>query len=120
MAPIRFYSTYTADTTASTQNKVYGVTYEPKYISFTFTGWCNPNNNNNYTNLDSIYHPNYPDAGCDITTKEVWAKIMRFSKPTKPPTIPGGGFLGGDGGDATGDTSSEDIEAPTTPGFTTG
>lgn len=120
LAPIRFYSTYTADTSDSTQSKVYGATYEPKYISFTFTGWCNPNNNSKYTNFDSIYHPSFPDAGCDITSKDVWAKIMRFEKPTKTPTIPGGGFLGGDGGDATGDTSSEDIATPTTPGFTTG
>ena len=120
LAPIRFYSTYTADTKDDCQIKVYGATYEPKYINFTFTGWCNTNNSNNYMSLDSIYHPNYPDAGCDITTKEVWAKIMRFSKPTKPPTIPGGGFLGGDGGDGTGDTSSEDILPSTTPGFTTG
>ena len=120
LAPIRFYSTYTADTTDSTQRKVYGATYEPKYISFTFTGWCNPKNNSSYTNFDTIYHPSFPDAGCDITSKEVWAKIMRFSKPTTSPTIPGGGFLGGDGGDGTGDTSSENIEIPTIHGFTTG
>ena len=117
LAPIRFYSTYTADTTDSTQSKVYGVTYNPKYINFTFTGWCNPNNNSQYTNFDTIYHPSYSDAGCDIRSKEVWAKIMKFEKPTVTPTIPGGGFLGGDGGDASGDTSSENVVPPSTHGF---
>ena len=117
LAPMRFYSTYTADTTVNSQQKIYGVTYEPKFISFTFTGWCNTNNNTWYTNFDTIYHPSYSDAGCDIRSKDVWAKIMKFEKPSTTPTIPGGGFLGGDGGDATGDTSSENVVPPSTHGF---
>ena len=108
LAPIRFYSTYTADTKDDCQIKVYGATYEPKYISFTFTGWCNTNNSNNYMSLDSIYHPNYPDAGCDIPNKHVWAKIMAFEKPPVNPPSGGGGSLGDGSGTHGGEGSYDD------------
>lgn len=118
LAPMRFYSTYTADTDDDCQNKIYGITYSPKFINFTFTGWCSPKRDGGYVNFDSIYHPSYAVAGCDITSKEVWAKIMKFERPAVTPTIPGGGFLGGDGGDGTGDTSdSEDITPSVNPGY---
>lgn len=108
LAPIRFYSTYTADTTDSTQSKVYGATYEPKFISFTFTGWCNPNNNSQYTNFDTIYHPDFPDAGCDIPNKHVWAKIMKFEKPPVKPPSGGGGTFGDGSGTHGGEGSYDD------------
>ena len=108
LAPIRFYSTYTADTKDDCQIKVYGATYEPKYISFAFTGWCNPNNDSKYTNFDSIYHPSFPDAGCDIPNKHVWAKIMTFEKPPVKPPSGGGGSLGDGSGTHGGEGSYDD------------
>lgn len=95
-------------------------------FSYAWSGWSHLSSSKGttistdpYNRYISIYKTGNTEVGCDFT-QEAWSELMKYKKKKRDPYVPGGGYLGGDGGNGTGNREGDNITPPANDGFTTG